>query len=72
VLSNVGTAPQQGAEGGLRVRTKGRLGRFDVEEMDAAYSDVRIVANQLEDQLTRAFEVRAACGGWDGHARATL
>jgi hypothetical protein len=40
------------------VPKKTRMGLYDLERMEAAYTDVRDVANQLEDQLTRAFEVR--------------
>ena len=35
--------------------------QYDMNVMEAAYNDVRSAANQVEDQLNRAFEV-SVCG----------
>jgi len=67
VLSNVTTSTtgRGGTNGvitddhhGLRLPLPKKSTWHDMGSMDAAYSDARVMANQFEDQLTRALQVR--------------
>lgn len=62
--SSLTTSAAALSRAGLRVpQPRGsRMRQYGWEQVEAAYSDVRVVANQLEDQLTRAFEVRSSSG----------